>query len=92
MCLRLIDEWLFIATAITMATCCQPVSYYWNQFGGGAPGTCIDDVKQFFLALGVLNMLNDVLVAAIPIPQIMKLQMSAKKKAAISGIILLGSL
>ncbi|KAH7128033.1 pth11-like integral membrane protein [Dactylonectria estremocensis] len=74
---------------ITMANCCKPVSFYWLQFTG-ATGTCID-VNKFFLALGIINMLADVIVLIIPIPQILKLQMSRKKKAGVSGIMLLGS-
>ncbi|KAK3313996.1 pth11-like integral membrane protein [Apodospora peruviana] len=74
---------------ITMANCCKPLSFYWNQFSG-AQGECIDS-KSFFLALGIVNMLNDIFILMIPIPQIFKLQMSNKKKVAVTGILLLGS-
>lgn len=75
---------------ITMANCCKPLSYYWMQFTG-VQGKCID-VNKFFLALGIINMLADVVVLILPIPQILKLQMSGRKKAAVCGIMLLGSL
>ncbi|KAL3253152.1 hypothetical protein ABHI18_009679 [Aspergillus niger] len=78
-----------IIICVTMATACKPASYFWNQFGG-ASGTCID-TDTFFLALGIINMLNDIVVLLIPFPQIAKLQMNRRKKLAISGILAVGS-
>nr|XP_001398613.2 hypothetical protein ANI_1_1100164 [Aspergillus niger CBS 513.88] len=78
-----------IIICVTMATACKPASYFWNQFGG-ASGTCID-TDTFFLALGIINMLNDIVVLLIPFPQIAKLQMNRRKKVAISGILAVGS-
>ncbi|KAK1982178.1 hypothetical protein LZ30DRAFT_749508 [Colletotrichum cereale] len=53
----------------TMGNACKPVSFYWNQFIGER-GECID-INTFYLALGIINMLNDILVLLIPIPQIL---------------------
>lgn len=75
---------------ITMASACQPVSHYWNQYIGGK-GKCID-VKLFFLVLGIVNMINDIILLVVPIPQILVLQMNNRMKASIIGIMLLGSL
>ncbi|PWY95944.1 hypothetical protein BO94DRAFT_581099 [Aspergillus sclerotioniger CBS 115572] len=73
---------------VTMATACRPTSYFWTQFSG-ATGSCID-TNTFFLALGIINMLNDVIVLLIPFPQIAKLHMNRRKKLAISGILAVG--
>ncbi|TDZ24231.1 hypothetical protein Cob_v003248 [Colletotrichum orbiculare MAFF 240422] len=73
----------------TMGNACKPLPFYWNQFIG-ARGTCID-LNAFYLALGIINMLTDVIVLIIPIPQILKLQMSGRKKLAVCSIMLLGS-
>ncbi|KAL4897019.1 pth11-like integral membrane protein [Aspergillus ambiguus] len=73
---------------VTMANCCKPVHYYWTQFSG-AMGTCID-INTFFLALGIINMLNDFVVLLIPFPRIIKLQMNKRKKIAICGILAVG--
>nr|XP_036586768.1 pth11-like integral membrane protein [Colletotrichum truncatum]KAF6797325.1 pth11-like integral membrane protein [Colletotrichum truncatum] len=73
----------------TMGTACKPLSFYWNQFIG-TKGKCID-LNTFYLALGIINMLNDVIILLIPIPQILKLQMSGRKKFAVCTIMLLGS-
>jgi hypothetical protein len=73
-----------------MAGACRPVAYFWTQFSG-AKGTCID-INRFFLALGILNMLNDFIVLTIPFPRIIKLQMTLRKKLAICGILAVGIL
>jgi hypothetical protein len=73
-----------------MANACKPVSFFWNQFIG-AEGKCID-INAFFLALGIMNMLVDVVVLVVPIPRILALNMTARKKWGVSGILLLGGL
>ncbi|KAF6826537.1 pth11-like integral membrane protein [Colletotrichum musicola] len=73
----------------TMANACRPIAYYWEQFVG-AEGECID-LNVFYLALGIVDMGYDVVVLLIPIPQILKLQMSGRKKVAVCGVMLLGS-
>ncbi|KAF4980833.1 hypothetical protein FZEAL_3249 [Fusarium zealandicum] len=74
---------------ITMACACSPVSHFWNQYLGST-GTCID-VKLFFLVLGIMNMMNDIIILTVPIPRIWTLHMTNKTKISIIGIMLLGS-
>ncbi|KAJ5984565.1 hypothetical protein N7481_006664 [Penicillium waksmanii] len=73
---------------VTMSTACKPVSYFWTQFSG-TEGKCID-VNKFFLALGIINMINDIIILVIPFPRIIRLQMSARKKIAICAIMAVG--
>ncbi|KAF2087454.1 hypothetical protein K490DRAFT_73821 [Saccharata proteae CBS 121410] len=72
-----------------MGAACKPVSFYWNSYIGYTDGKCIN-VNQFFLALGITNMLNDVLILIIPIPQVWRLQLPTKKKISVVAILLLG--
>lgn len=74
-----------------MGCLCTPRKYFWLQFGGTLSGTCLD-VAKFFIAAGILNMLNDFILFVIPFPRIAKLQMSIKKKVAIGGIMAVGFL
>lgn len=74
-----------------MVTACQPASYFWEQFTG-APGQCRVQISSFFLALGVINMVNDVIVLLIPVPQVWRLQMSLQKRLGVIGVLALGSL
>lgn len=75
---------------VTTGTGCRPVSQFWMQFSGTA-GYCID-TNQFFFAMGIVNMLCDFYILIIPIPQILALKMSLKKRLAITGIMMLGGL
>ncbi|PWY66516.1 hypothetical protein BO94DRAFT_613741 [Aspergillus sclerotioniger CBS 115572] len=74
---------------VAMGNSCRPVSYFWNQFNG-ASGTCIK-TDTFFLATAIINMVNDIVVLAVPFPQIAKLQMNRRKKLAVCAILALGS-
>ncbi|KAL4882850.1 hypothetical protein BJY04DRAFT_216938 [Aspergillus karnatakaensis] len=73
---------------ITMATACRPVTHFWTQFSGTS-GECIN-INSFFLALGIINMLNDTILLALPFPRLVKLQMTRRKKGAICGILAVG--
>ncbi|KAJ5213071.1 hypothetical protein N7449_000240 [Penicillium cf. viridicatum] len=73
---------------VTMGNACKPVSHFWTQFSG-TEGECIN-VNQFFLALGILNMLNDFIILIIPFPRIARLQMTLRKKLAVCGIMAVG--
>lgn len=73
-----------------MGLLCTPRSFFWLQFGG-AEGHCID-VAKFFIAAGIINMLNDFILLLIPFPRISKLHMSRRKKIAISLIMAVGFL
>jgi hypothetical protein len=75
---------------ITMAFACKPVSFFWTQYLG-TEGTCIE-VKLFFLVLGIMNMMNDIIILSVPIPRIWTLQMNNKTKVSVICIMLLGSL
>ncbi|OBS24817.1 hypothetical protein FPOA_05354 [Fusarium poae] len=74
----------------TMSFCCTPISHYWTQFTG-SQGSCID-VGQFFVALAIINLITNVIVLLIPVPEVLKLQMSREKKAGVFGILALGGL
>ncbi|KAI2616873.1 hypothetical protein GGR54DRAFT_631611 [Hypoxylon sp. NC1633] len=72
-----------------MAFACIPQSHFWTQFSGTS-GTCVD-INTAFMVLTVANMVCDIIVLLVPIPEIMQLQMSKQKKLAVCGVMLLGS-
>ncbi|WZH48505.1 pth11-like integral membrane protein [Fusarium acuminatum] len=77
-----------IVVWVTMGNACRPIEHFWTQFSG-TEGKCID-INKFFLALGIINMINDFYVLLIPIPQIFQLQMSMRKRLGITSIMMLG--
>ncbi|EWY79988.1 hypothetical protein FOCG_17769 [Fusarium oxysporum f. sp. radicis-lycopersici 26381] len=77
-----------IVVWVTMGNACKPFENFWTQFTG-TKGTCID-INTFFLALGIVNMINDFYILLIPVPHIFRLQMSLRKRIGVTGILMLG--
>ncbi|CAM1503312.1 Fc.00g080880.m01.CDS01 [Cosmosporella sp. VM-42] len=65
---------------------CVPIEGAWNK---NVDATCIDSNK-FWMAYAIMNILTDVMVLALPIPPILRLQMSRRDKSLLCGIFLLG--
>ncbi|KAI1826517.1 hypothetical protein F4861DRAFT_87425 [Xylaria intraflava] len=72
------------------AAICRPAEYFWTQFIGGE-GWCLD-INSIFLSLTVLNLVADVLVLVVPIPEILALKMTTRKKIGVCAVMGLGSL
>lgn len=77
---------------IGMANCCEPVSFYWSQFSGNTDGHCPLNTGLFFVVMAIINLFIDFFILVLPIPSILRLQMSWRKKAGVCGIMLLGGL
>ncbi|KAF4987560.1 hypothetical protein FGRMN_10312 [Fusarium graminum] len=73
-----------------MEDACRPLTYFWSQFSG-AEGTCID-INGFFLALGIVNLINGFYILIILLPQIFGLQTSLKKRLGITCTLTMGGL
>lgn len=83
-----------IASMVVLAVACQPVSYFWDRFDdatAGSTGQCID-IGCMFIGLASVNVFLDFLLLTIPIPRILKLQMTARKKLVVITSLLLGIL
>lgn len=77
---------------IAMANCCKPVSFYWTQFAGNTDGYCPLNTGLFFVVMAIINLFIDFFILILPIPSILRLQMSSRRKAGVCGIMLLGGL
>jgi hypothetical protein len=78
-----------IAICLTQAFECHPVSLAWMMWDGLHHGHCIDTVAQVYAA-AIINMLLDFTVFLIPIPKVMKLEISTGKKIAATAIFCVG--
>ncbi|KAH7155981.1 hypothetical protein EDB81DRAFT_944525 [Dactylonectria macrodidyma] len=65
---------------------CVPIAGAWNK---KLDATCIDSNK-FWVAYAVMNILTDIMVLALPIAPIMKLQMSIRERLLLCCVFLLG--
>lgn len=71
---------------------CAPVHYFWTQWTRNpGEGHCINTIKYYrFQALP--NIISDLILLALPLPEVWKLQLPRGQKYALSGIFLLGGL
>ncbi|KAI8945517.1 hypothetical protein F4801DRAFT_124614 [Xylaria longipes] len=80
-----------IAITVSNLTVCRPLSYLWDRLNPGSHGTCFDQ-PHFLLITGVINAVFDIVILITPIVPILRLKLSAGKKAGVFGMLLLGCL
>ena len=78
-----------IATVFATVFQCVPIEKSWNKTI--ERGTCIDS-SSFWLANAVLNISTDVIVLALPIREVAKLQLKCRDKILLHSLFLLGGL
>ena len=77
-----------IAVILVSIFQCNPVRGAWDLT---VPATCIT-LPKFYLGNAVPNIAMDVIILALPIPNVWTLQMSIRQKYVVSGLFLLGGL
>ncbi|KAK5046663.1 hypothetical protein LTR84_007424 [Exophiala bonariae] len=78
-----------VATIIATIWQCTPVSYVWTSWSGETEGHCIDVFLLTWIATS-LNILFDILIILLPIPHILKLTLTRKKKMQIISMFCVG--
>ncbi|CAL3969420.1 unnamed protein product [Diplocarpon coronariae] len=73
----------------TLCTTCRPASYIWYQWDGEHPGKC-GNLNALFFANAMINIALDLATLALPISQIINLNMSKKKKLSVSLMMSVG--
>ncbi|KEF53462.1 uncharacterized protein A1O9_10437 [Exophiala aquamarina CBS 119918] len=68
---------------------CTPISYTWTGWSGATEGHCLNIYIQAWIS-GILNILLDIFVILLPIPHLLKLTMSRKKKAQVVAMFSVG--
>lgn len=80
-----------IATLATTALQCLPASYNWTSWDGVSVGHCNDLNVQTY-AFGAINMLCDVIIIILPLPELYKLQVKARQRSQLIVIFSLGTM
>ena len=75
-----------VANIITALVICQPIARNWNF---NLPGKC-GSQPQFYTSMGVINILTDVAILALPLPYLFSLQMPWKRKLVATGMLTIG--
>ena len=70
---------------------CKPISYMWTSWSGETEGSCINVYKLTWVA-STTNIALDAVVIILPIPHLMKLSLSRKKKVQIVSMFSVGLL
>ena len=78
-----------IAYIIVTIFQCLPVEAIWNKAVKHA--SCIDS-EAFWFSFAIINIISDVTILALPIPQILKLHLSWRNKLGVTAIFMMGSL
>jgi hypothetical protein len=68
---------------------CHPVAFFWNRDIGG--GTCIN-INKLAYANSAMSIIQDLLIVALPLPVLVKLNMGKKKKIGVGFMFTVGSL
>lgn len=80
--------WFVAIEALNLATC-TPIAYMWDPTIPG--GHCIT-APAGVIVLGALNVVIDAVTVALPIHEVIKLNLSREKKFVIFGVFLIGGI
>ncbi|KAI1123324.1 hypothetical protein F5Y10DRAFT_270188 [Nemania abortiva] len=81
--------WLWSATELLLTIFqCIPIAAQWDRSLGG---TCINQVV-YFRAISALSTVHDLAMLILPLPVVWKLQLETRRKIALSGVFLVGSI
>lgn len=61
---------------------CEPLEYFWHQWDGEHTGSCINTNAEIYSS-SALNIVLDLCVLILPIPRLLKLEVSLPKKLGI---------
>lgn len=82
---------LSVTFIVVILASCQPMQFFWTQYDGVSEGTCIN-ISAFFVAFSIFNVSLDVYLLVLPIPMVLKLHMSVRKKLIVCALMMLGIL
>lgn len=80
----------WVASTLTNVFSCWPIEYTWLSSLSPADHCIIFNI--FWLVLGIVEAILDICILALPVREVMKLQLSPQKKVGVASIFLLGGL
>lgn len=69
---------------------CVPIDRFWNPTAGGDQGFCAIEDKKFFFGTILVHVILDVCIIALPVLQVLKLQLPRAQKIGISLMFVFG--
>lgn len=80
-----------ISFTFAVAFQCSPPHKFWTVFESEYPLHCVD-VKALYLSVAASDLILDVMIFLLPLPHLATLKMPWRRKIAVGGIFLLGSM
>ena len=80
----------WITCTVSTLLACRPMTYLWSS-ASGYPRYCFN-YNVFWMSAGVVELLLDVMILALPVRAVMRMHLSPRKKTSVLGIFLLGGL
>ncbi|KAL4812172.1 hypothetical protein BDW67DRAFT_178966 [Aspergillus spinulosporus] len=80
-----------VAYTLVIIWICSPRSYAWLGWDGEHSGTCLNSMAVQ-VSHAILNIVFDIIVLGMPLPVLLKLDMSKTKKAGVCMMFLTGSI
>ncbi|KAK6387168.1 hypothetical protein LTS17_000434 [Exophiala oligosperma] len=81
----------FVSYMFVLGFECTPVSFFWEQWRDPSAGTCIN-INAGGWAAAAINIALDVAILALPVPVILRLQISRQQKLQVLSMFGVGSL
>lgn len=78
----------FIPALVVQIFTCSPISHLWDLL---IPGTCVW-YSTFWLVLGLVELIADIILFVLPLREIGKLQLSKHDKLMLSSLFGLGAM
>ena len=78
-----------VAVVLVTIFQCKPVEAGWNKT---IPGEQCFNLKHFLIGTNVPNIIADAAIIALPVPQVLNLQLSRMRKIGLVAIFLLAAL
>lgn len=79
----------WLSTVLVAILICRPFAYNWDKVT--ISGSC-GDVSAYYLSTGIVNLVIDVAIVALPLPMLWGLQMKTSKKVSLTAIFSLGAM
>jgi hypothetical protein len=81
----------FVSFMFVLGFECTPVAFFWQQWRDPSAGTCIN-INAGGWAAAAVNIILDVTILTMPVPVILKLQISRQQKLQVLSMFGVGSL
>lgn len=78
-----------VMTILVAFLLCRPLGYNWNLL---PPSGHCGNQQSAYAAVGITDILTDVMILVLPLPMIWKLQLPLGNKIALAGLLCLGIL